>query len=104
MSNYPSSPGFKKFGTSEEAARSMKQSASSLQQKIIRLLQVEGSTTADICAEKLGVDRLAIRPRFTELAKLGIIRETGEKRKNKSGRMASVYRLINWEKNQRSMF
>jgi hypothetical protein len=47
--------------------------------------------TADEIACKLNEDVLSIRPRVTELKKLEIARETGEKRENeRSGKRPAV--------------
>lgn len=51
----------------------------------------------DEVAEDLGVDRLSIRPRGSALKAKGLIVETGRRRKNRSGRMANVWRVV--EKN-----
>lgn len=49
--------------------------------------------TADECADALGMDRLTVRPRFTELKAAGLIRDTGVRRKNASGKAAKVWTL-----------
>lgn len=46
--------------------------------------------TADEVALVMGRDRLAIRPRITELKMSGVVRDTGRRRKNRSGRNAAV--------------
>mgnify|MGYP000322982922 CR=1 FL=1 len=46
--------------------------------------------TADECAAVLGESVLSIRPRFSELLGAGLIRETGQRRRNASGKMADV--------------
>jgi predicted ArsR family transcriptional regulator len=48
----------------------------------------------DALAVRLGEDRLAIRPRFTELAALGLIVKSGERRNNGSGRKAAVWKVV----------
>jgi hypothetical protein len=57
---------------------------------------LEGSPrglTADQCAAMLGESVLSIRPRFSELARMGQIEESGERRHNESGSKANVYRV-----------
>jgi predicted ArsR family transcriptional regulator len=44
-------------------------------------------------ATRLGEDRLAIRPRVSELAELGEIERTDMTRRNASGRAARVWRI-----------
>lgn len=90
---YPAQPGFKKPGTSQEAAQSVGVSRSeNLRARIIAALKVHGPMTADEAALKLGEDKLAVRPRFTELLRLERIAETGERRRNDSGKSADVWR------------
>lgn len=50
--------------------------------------------TPDEVASHLGASILAIRPRMTELARLGLIVKTGATRENASGRLAHVYRAL----------
>lgn len=89
---YPDKLGFKEATTSAEAAASMEKSAPLLRDKCRRAL-LFGPATADEIAERLGVSVLAVRPRFTELLRNGQIDETGERRKNASGRSAKVWKL-----------
>jgi predicted ArsR family transcriptional regulator len=93
LDRYPDTPGHKASGTSEEAAASMTGSAAQLQKAVLTVLYRHPiGLTADQCAEYVGVSVLSIRPRFSELQRKGMIEETGERRPNKSGRMANVYR------------
>jgi hypothetical protein len=50
--------------------------------------------TADECAAQLEVDKLSIRPRFSELATMGRITDSGERHKNASGKRAIVWKPI----------
>jgi len=49
--------------------------------------------TADETAALMDKTVLAIRPRFAELHKDGVIRDTGERRRNESGKSAVVWAL-----------
>lgn len=51
------------------------------------------SSTADEIAEIVGETVLAIRPRLSELKKLGKIEPTGERGKNASGQSAHRWRV-----------
>ena len=62
---YPHSPGYKVGGTSRRAAEAIKPDKSVL----------------------------SIRPRVSELHRLGLVHETGERRRNESGHRAAVYEL-----------
>lgn len=91
---YPIAAGFKKVGTSQEAARSVGITKSEqARADIVALLKVTpGGLTADEAAARLGKTVLQTRPRFSELVKLQRIVETGEKRRNESGKLADVWR------------
>lgn len=86
---YPNAAGFKKEGTSEEAAASITDAKDS-HRRILDILKT-GDFTADEIAAKMGVTVLYCRPRCSELMKLGRIIETGERRINTiSGKRAAV--------------
>jgi hypothetical protein len=94
-STYPEQPGFKTNGTSEQAADSVKPRAEILRERCLEMFR-KSPLTADECAEKLGESVLSIRPRVTELSKLGKVRDTGVRRKNESGRGANVWIATDW--------
>lgn len=93
MHAYPNSPGWKEWDgdTSAAAAVAVAETAESLRDRVLRLL-ARGPLTADEAAERLGVDRLAIRPRFSELKLLGQVVKTEARRCNVSGKAAVVWR------------
>jgi predicted ArsR family transcriptional regulator len=88
---YPNVPGSAPIDTSEDAAESMRESAPTLRAKALEVLWQFGPATADEIAAKLGKAVLAIRPRVTELFKMGEIEDTGSRRRNASGRRAVVW-------------
>lgn len=88
---YPNSPGWKKDGTSKLAARAIKPRANSIRNQVLEVLQHE-ALTADEVAEALDLSILTVRPRCSELLKLGLIEETGVRRLNDSGKLAEVLR------------
>lgn len=90
---YPNSPGFKRDGTSRIAAKAMTPRAPTLRERILALLRSGACLTPDEAAARLGEPILAVRPRFSELSRLGLICETGERRQNDSGLRANVYRI-----------
>lgn len=89
---YPDAPGYKREGTSQEAAQSMKSRAATLREMVMQEL-AKAPGTADELAKRLGQDKLSIRPRCSELFKEKRIVETGEFRKNDSGINAIVWGL-----------
>jgi predicted ArsR family transcriptional regulator len=90
---YPIEPGYKARSTSLSAARSLNDKAPRLRQLCVDQLLLYGPLTADECASNLGIDKLSIRPRFSELAASGKILDSGDRRANGSGKRAIVWRL-----------
>jgi predicted ArsR family transcriptional regulator len=95
--SYPSSPGFKTPGTSQEAAHKIQGKASALRDQVERLFLTGATLTADECAEALHESVLAVRPRLSELVAKGLIVKSfqdgkPERRKNASGLSAQVWR------------
>lgn len=87
-----------------EAAASIRDEAVGLRQDVLDVLRAWGPHTADELADFLGKSVLAMRPRVAELssekwcqANLGkpaLIYATGERRKNKSGRTAAEWGVV----------
>lgn len=91
--DYPFLPGFKKAGTSADAAKALAPVTGNIRNAVyLELLRAPG--TADEIAARLDLSILAVRPRLTELMKLGRIEESGERRANKSGKKATVWRAL----------
>jgi predicted ArsR family transcriptional regulator len=87
---YPASPGHKENTTSLDAAESMRRAAPRLRTLVLKELR-RAPGTADELAERVGQTILSIRPRLSELQRLGLARDTGARRPNISGRMAKVF-------------
>jgi hypothetical protein len=70
---YPNAPGYKEDTTSKDAAKAMGISASKLRADLLVLFQTAwpAGMTADEAAAKIGRSVFAIRPRITEMRKLG---------------------------------
>lgn len=90
---YPDTPGFKADGPSAEAADHAASAAATLRAQALALLRTR-SLTADEIAAALGRSVLSVRPRISELVTLGQVEDTGERRRNRSGRRASVWRTV----------
>lgn len=85
---YPEAPGWKGTDTSREAGQTV--DAETLRELVLaQVAKCDG--TADEIATALGVDRLAIRPRCSELKRLGQIRDSRQRRSNVSGKRAIVW-------------
>lgn len=92
---YPIEPGHKKGApeTSRQAAIEIASEAGTLRDRCIAILNGNpDGLTADEVAAKAGVSILAIRPRMSELRKLALIVDTGNRRPNDSGHNAVVWK------------
>lgn len=93
-SKYPHIPGSRRTKTSRAAAKIAVPRVSSLREQVLAMLKFyETGLTADECAKQMGNSILSIRPRFSELVRLGLIFDTGLTRPNESGLKASVWRI-----------
>ena len=90
---YPQLSGSMPRDTSEAAAEAIRECAATLRAKALDAISRQPAT-ADEVADQVGASILAMRPRVTELAKMGQIEDSGERRKNASGRSAIVWRTI----------
>lgn len=89
--HYPHAPGAADADTSRAAAAALVDTAATLRAMVLRALQ-DGPATADETAARLDRSILSIRPRFSELRRHRLIIDTGERRPNRSGRKAIVWR------------
>lgn len=88
---YPRSPGTQERDTSRDAADAIAPLAAQLRGKALAVVEGSNGLTADEVAGRLGISILSIRPRLTELSRLGKVRDSGSRRRNKSGRNAIVW-------------
>ena len=91
--SYPFSPGYSKTAdTSIEAAELIVAGVKTIRTRVFNVIKNKGSfgATADEVAELLNLSSFTVRPRVTELYKLGDIKRK-DKRKNTSTRNAYVY-------------
>ncbi len=90
--DYPNWPGFRARDTSKAAADAMAPRAPTLRDRVLRWLGFEpAGMTADEIATDMGEGILSVRPRVAELARMGLVRDSGIRRKNKSGKSAIVW-------------
>ena len=95
---YPESPRYKAPGASQQAARRIVPLVTGLRAKVLRSLREDGPGTPDEIAERLGFSILSVRPRFSELNRLGLIEQSNERRTNDSGHRADVWRIADHDR------
>jgi hypothetical protein len=89
---YPDQPGFKASGPSEQAATAISRSARTLRDQVLKTIaDAPAGLSADAVADRLGRSVLSVRPRVSELRRLGEIRPTTQRVKNASGMGATVW-------------
>ncbi len=93
MSSYPDAPGHRLVDTSMAAADALAPKLGRLQRMTEAAIREAGwiGLTADELAATLGMDRWSIQPRTSELRRKGLIRDSGQRRPNATGKMAIVW-------------
>lgn len=93
MSRYPEAPGHRNVDTSIDAADALAPRLGRLQHMAAAAIGSAGESglTADEFAERLGMERYSIQPRTTELRRKALIRDSGRRRRNATGKAAIVW-------------
>lgn len=93
MSVYPDAPGHRNVDTSIAAANAIAPQLGRLQLMAETAIREAGlyGLTADELAARLGMDRWSIQPRTSELRRKGLIRDSGLRRLNATGKQAIVW-------------
>jgi predicted ArsR family transcriptional regulator len=93
IDRYPHTPGHRQTDTSADAADAMQPLAETVRASCLDVLKSRGPLTADETADALGLSILTVRPRMTELRQMGLARDSGDRRPNRSGKSAIVWEL-----------
>jgi len=90
---YPNEPGHRGVDTSIAAAIALAPKLGRLQRMAQNAIREAGwlGLTADELAARLGMDRWSIQPRTSELKRKGLIRDSGQRRPNSTGKLAIVW-------------
>ena len=91
---YPDAAGFKgEAETGREAAEAITPKLGRLQRLAETTIRGAGEQglTADELAARLDMDRWSIQPRTSELKRKGLIRDSGQRRPNCTGKLAIVW-------------
>lgn len=93
MSVYPDAPGHRTVETSVAAADTLAPKLGRLQRLAKAAIAAAGAhgLTADELAARLDMDRWSIQPRTSELRRKGLIRDSGQRRQNATGKSAIVW-------------
>jgi len=90
---YPNQPSPGRTDTSAEAAEHIAPRVQTLRDRALAVIRERPSTADEVC-EALGESVLSLRPRCTELFKLGLVEDSGLRRKNSFNRNCIVYRAV----------
>ncbi len=93
MSRYPDAPGHRNVDTSVAAAQALAPKLGRLQCMALEAIRESGwlGLTADELAARLNMDRWSIQPRTSELKRMGLIRDSGLRRRNSTRKLAIVW-------------
>ena len=90
VTTYPENPGHQHSDTSLKAAEAVSGKAAVLRDHCLSYLREFGPRTADEVAAMMGESLLTIRPRITELRRMGKVRDTGVRRPSSTGHASAV--------------
>lgn len=95
LDQYPDAPGHRGIETSIEAADAVAPKTGRLQRLTLEAITASGANglTADEAAEAVGLDRWSIQPRVSELRAKRLIADSGQRRRNATGKRAIVWVL-----------
>lgn len=95
---YPDSPGHRNVETSIAAADALAPKLGRLQAMALAEYRAvyPAGLTADELAARLELDRYSIQPRTSELRRKGLIRDSGIRRPNATGKQAIVWVAVPW--------
>ena len=90
---YPDAPGHNGTDTAIAAAEAMEPHCARLQRLALKAIRNAGALglTAEELADRLGLERIVIAPRTSELRMKNLIRDGGQRRSNRSGKCAIVW-------------
>jgi hypothetical protein len=93
MTSYPDAPGHRNVDTSIDAANAIAPDLGRLQRLAETAIRAAGEAglTADELAAWLKLERWTVQPRTTELSRKGFIRDSGQRRRNVTGKRAIVW-------------
>ncbi len=98
MGTYPDAPGHRNVETSIAAADALAPKLGRLQGMALAEYRAvyPAGLTADELAARLELDRYSIQPRTSELRRKGLIRDSGLRRPNATGKQAIVWGAVPW--------
>ena len=90
---YPHVPGHRDVVTSIEAADAIAPVTARIQRMALARIKAAGARgyTAAELADVLAMERTTVQPRTTELRRLGLIDDSGQRRPNPNGKRAIVW-------------
>jgi len=97
MTEYPNEPGWKGRDTSREAAAGVGSKASTVRELVLECITANALThglTADECATMLSLHYGTVRPRCSELSRMGKIQDSGLRRPNVNGKRCVVWESV----------
>ncbi|USU09993.1 hypothetical protein NF700_06975 [Sphingomonadaceae bacterium OTU29MARTA1] len=100
---YPTEEAHRGVQTSIDAAARAALTSSQGRRIALSMLIEHGDKTVDEVCALANRPRYGIQPRFTELRKLGLIRDSGKRRLNVSGSSAIVWRAVYLDQQEQSV-
>lgn len=87
--------GYKADGPARDAAEAQVHRVEEIRAMILDVLRASVTPlSADEIAKEIGVDFMSVRPRVSELHKMGRVRDSGQRRHSRTGRSATGWDYI----------
>jgi len=90
--------------TSERAAQEIAGRVESLRRAVLDFLQGHGPASDETIQEELDMNPSTERPRRIELCKLGLVRDSGQQGKTRSGRACTLWVACRPQEDQARLF
>jgi predicted transcriptional regulator len=84
--------------TSRKAAKEIYRETPTIREQVLRCIRIFNGMTCDGLEDHLEMKHQTISARIWELRNMGLIKDSGRRRKTSSGRDAVVWEEIKWQK------
>ena len=93
---YPKRAGYKKLGTSSEAAKAMNPVLNQLQSQVLQAIRSsENGLSSDGVVNATGIPDYTAKPRISELIAHGLVVNSGKREVNSKGKNITIWKVNN---------
>ena len=93
--SYPKEPGYVDTDTSKAAAEAVSPRVAGIRARVLRFIEQQGPSTCDQVEEALALRHQTASARVRELFLMGRLKDTGDRRRTRSGHYAILWQAQN---------